>query len=350
LINSKNDGNLVWMKKMARILFIGNFLSNKKGSVNPSERMVSLLGEHQIISASYYNNKILRVFDIIQNILSRKYDFAHIDVFSGQAFRIAEISSFFLKLFNKPYLLTLHGGYLDGFYEKNPRRIQKLFSNATKITSPSLYLIDSFKKYPVEHIPNFIDLDKFTYSKRKNNSKKLLWVRAFSKIYNPEIPVGIMRILNRKYPELTLTMVGPDKGEKKRIMKLIKKYGLQNKICLKGQISNEKLSQMYHSHDIYLNTTSYESFGLSVLEAAACGIPIISTKVGELPFLWEEDKEVILVDKVDSKEFAVAIEELIKNENKIKVLRKNARKKAERYDWKKIKPKWISLFEEMLKS
>jgi SAM-dependent methyltransferase len=86
-------------------------------------------------------------------------------------------------------------------------------------------------------------------------------------------------LLKKNFPQISLTMIGPDKGILNEILLMIKELGLESNIKIIGPISNQELFKYYQSHSVYLNTTSYESFGVALVEAAACGIPIVSTNV-----------------------------------------------------------------------
>ena len=81
------------------------------------------------------------------------------------------------------------------------------------------------------------------------------------------------------------------------------------------------------------------------MEAGACGIPIITTKVGEIPFLWEDQKNIIIVDSFEGKDFAQAAIEIFEDQNLAKKLSKEGRINAEKFSWENIKKDWIKLLE-----
>ena len=85
---------------------------------------------------------------------------------------------------------------------------------------------------------------------------------------------------------------------------------------------------------------------VSVMEAMAVGMPVISTNVGGLPFLIENGKDGILVPPNNAEAFVNAIETLCTNNLKVQELTKNARQKLEGFDWQKVKDKWIKLLGE----
>jgi glycosyltransferase involved in cell wall biosynthesis len=333
---------------MKNYLFVGSFLSNKTGSKSVSEKLKKDLHKEliNIILVSKIKNKILRLSEIIIGVLFYSYEKIHIDTFSGPAFRIAEIAIFFGKFRNKKIIITLHGGALPDFFKNgNQKRIKKIFKKADIVMSPSLYLQDFFKKNDlnVVYLPNSINIKSFPFDRGKIIPFSLLWVRAFTEIYNPELAVKTLKEVKKKFPLARLTMIGPDKGTLRRVILLIDKLNLTNSIDIVGPVDNSKLFKYYQTHNIYLNTTSYESYGLAVMEAASCGIPIVSTSVGELPYLWCSGVNIQLIDNLDEIKMAAVVNSLLSSNELCNKLSKNARLIAEKYDWALVKNKWIKL-------
>jgi L-malate glycosyltransferase len=287
------------------------------------------------------------MIDIAFAILFTKAKIIQFDVFSGPAFRITEIGSSLAKLRNKKTILTLHGGALPEFTLKNVARVKSTLSKAHVIQSPSLFLIDFFKgvDIDVEYLPNPLELQNFKYKREVINPHSLLWVRAFTDIYNPHIPVQTLYELRQTYPDATLTMVGPDKGLLSETEALIQKLNLTNSVTITGPIKNEELYTYYQNHAVYLNTTSYESFGVAVFEAASCGTPIVSSKVGEIPYLWKHEENALLVEDLSGKMFAEQISKIFESKELSERLSKNARQKSEEFAWEKIKPLWLSVLQ-----
>jgi glycosyltransferase involved in cell wall biosynthesis len=330
---------------MSKLLFIGTFLSHKQGTKSISERLYENLScEFDIILVSKKENKILRILEIIHSILFFSYEKIHIDVFSGTSFNIVRISVFFAFFVQKPVILTLRGGNLPSFTNSNFELVKKIFRRVEVIQTPSLYLKTYFetKGFNLSYLPNFIDSSKFPF-KPSQKGKSLLWVRAFDKTYNPEIAVKVLIELIKTYPDITLTMVGPDKGELNRVVELIKSNNLGHHVKITGKVDNSKLYEYYHNHSIYLNTTSFESFGNSVLEAASCGIPIVSNSVGEIKFLWTNRFDMMLVNDNHIKDYVDNIKDLFENKKLYDFVVKNAKKKSLDFSWQKIKSKWINL-------
>ena len=201
---------------MIRILFIGSFLSKKCGTLGVSENIARQLQSKnlRIRLASSYNNKNLRLLSILAASLTLRYDIMHIDTFSGNAFRIAEVASTIAGFRKKRIILTLHGGKLPEFYLQYSERVKRVLNRAERVQTPSKYLQAFFEQQSIDirYLPNSIDLSKFPYSRFSVKPKSLLWVRAFTAIYNPDLAVKALFEIRKTFPDSTLTMIGPDKG------------------------------------------------------------------------------------------------------------------------------------------
>ena len=146
----------------------------------------------------------------------------------------------------------------------------------------------------VNYLPNPISLINFKYDRSNVTDNSILWVRAFDEIYNPKDAIYTLAYLEKKISNVSLTMIGPDKGLLNEVVKLIDDLNLKEKVKILGPIPNEELFNYFHSHTVLLNTTSYESFGQALLESAACGCPIVSNDVGEVSYIWEDNEDILL--------------------------------------------------------
>jgi glycosyltransferase involved in cell wall biosynthesis len=322
-------------------------LSKKTGTKDVAEKLAILFNSENISIdlVSNFRNKILRISHIFISICLTKSKNIFFDVFSGQAFLITQIGSFIAKNINKKVILTLRGGALQEFSERNEKLVKQVFNRADYIQTPSLFLKQYFEQlgFTIHYLPNPINFENFKYDRREIIPYSILWVRAFATIYNPDLAIDIFYEIKRKYPKATLTMVGPDKGLLSEIRQQIIKFGLSDSVNIVGPVTNNDLHKYYQSHHVYINTTSYESFGMAIVEAAACGIPIVSTSVGEIPYLWTNEKNMMLIDSFDAKDFCFAVSKIFDNEGFAKSLSENAKQNVEQFDWKYIEPKWIKL-------
>ena len=139
-------------------------------------------------------------------------------------------------------------------------------------------------------------------------------------------------------------MIGPDKGDLKIVKKYIIDNRLSSRVNILGQINNYQLPEIYSSHSVLINTTSYESFGVSLIESAACGTPIISNSVGEIPLIWTDKENILLVKNNEINQYIEQISKIFESEilyNKISI---NGRKVAEKFNNKKLYKSWRPIF------
>ena len=95
--------------------------------------------------------------------------------------------------------------------------------------------------------------------------------------------------------------------------------------------------------DIFLNTTNVDNTPVSVLEAMACGLCIVTTNVGGIPHLLEHEHDALLVPSDDPAAMAAAVRRILTETGLAARLSHHARAKAERMDWSVVLPQWESL-------
>lgn len=335
------------------ILLIGNHFRSKKSNLNIwHELPVRLQGiGWETIVTSKKRCRILRIADMVWTIMSKRYHIAEVDVFSGPSFLWVELSVIILKILKKPIILTLHGGNLPVFANKHSKRVQRVLASADAVVAPSAYLqirLSQFRK-DIHIIPNPIDKGAYLFRHRTKPRGNLIWVRAFHEVYNPSLAPAILDRLRRNLPDIHLTMIGPDKGDGslERMQQLASSLDVSSNITIIGGIPREEVPNWLSKGDIFMNTSNIDNLPVSVLEAMACGLCIVTTNVGGIPYLLEHGKEGLLVPPRNPQAFADAIQNIITDQSLASRLSSNAREKAESFDWSIILPQWDRLFHEV---
>lgn len=332
-----------------KLLYLGNQLS-KHGFNKTTLETLGLQLEQEGFTLFYASNKKsfpLRMLDMMYSVFRyrKQVTYILIDTYSTKAFWYAFFCSQLARVLNIKYIPILHGGNLPNRLKKNPKLCQMVFANACKNVVPSGYLRQAFQEAGftnVIYIPNSIEIEKYKFKDRIEFAPKLLWVRAFATIYNPEMAVKVLFELQRKYPNASLTMVGPDKDGSLQTTKAFADY-INCKVCFTGQLSKEDWWQLASEHDIFINTTHFDNTPISVMEAMALGLPVVSTNVGGIPYLLTDKENALLVSGNDDKAMIEAILNLLNDKVYANELAKNARIFIEQMDWKVVKNSWISL-------
>ena len=334
---------------MKNLLYIGNQLSQSDKTVTTIDTLSKLLSSEgfSIVTTSGKKNKFLRLLDMLYQILKHRNwaNYILIDTYSTQNFYYAYLCSQLCRFYKLKYIPILHGGNLQNRLKNSQFMSKAIFNNAFKNIAPSEFLKLQFQEYGyrnLEVIPNSIELENYPFKERDFSKPKLLWVRSFSKIYNPLLAINVLKILKDDNIQASLCMVGPDKDGSLNEAKI---YASDCDVDVRftGKLSKEGWIKISGDFNIFINTTDFDNMPVSVIEAMAIGLPIISTNVGGLPFLIENEKDGLLIDPNDALLFVEKIKNMIENPEMGNNLTVNARMKIEQFDWEIIKNQWIKL-------
>lgn len=342
--------------KKSGVLLIGNFLSSHTGTRSVCEELSLRLSERgwKTIESSHQLGRIFRLVEMLSSVIvyRKEYQVACVDVYSGLAFFWAEMVVWALSLLRKPIILILRGGGLVEFAQRHSLRVSRFLRQGQIIITPSLFLQAGLKPYSpaIRYLPNAVEVNHYEFQLRYHPSPKIIWLRAFHKIYQPELAIKAISFLTGELKEISLIMIGPDKkdGSLPSVLKLAEALGVASIVDIAGSVPKSEVPMWLKKGDIFLNTTCFESFGVSVLEAALIGLPIVTTDVGELSYLWENEKTAMLVPPNDHVAMAVALKRILTEPELAQLLSKNARRKAEQFDWSVILPEWEALFEKVI--
>ena len=332
---------------MTKILYIGNNL--KQPSTNVSA--IGILGP--LLQSSgfklYYSsskaNKLLRLFDMLFSIIKNVYqvDIVLIDTYSTANFYYALFTSQLCRVLHIKYIPILHGGNLIRRLQSNPVISGMIFNHAHKLISPSLYqkeVFESFDYQKIHYIPNSFKINFYHFSTKEFKRPKLLWVRSFSNIYNPQLAIRVLKTLIDKGMNASLCMVGPDgDGSLKEVKQLVSDLNVS--VRFTGKLTKAKWRTLAKDYNIFINTTNFDNMPVSVIEAMALGLPVISTNVGGMPHLIQDGIDGFLVPQNDINAFANAIKDIVNNPEISNAMALKARQKVEQFDWEVVKHKWF---------
>jgi glycosyltransferase involved in cell wall biosynthesis len=334
--------------KKSNILYLGNNLVKKTNYATSMDILSSLLKLEgfTIYKSSSKSNKMLRLLEMCFAVFQfrTRVNYVLIDTYSTSNFYYALITSQLCRLFRLKYLPILHGGNLPYRLKQNPKLSSLIFNNSFQNIAPSGYLKHEFelKEYKTLLIPNVIPIANYIFKERKKITPKLLYVRAFAKIYNPTMAIEVLKELKKTYSEAVLCMVGPDKdGTLNDVKQLIDRYELHDSVEITGVLSKSEWHKKSEEFDIFINTTNIDNTPISVIEAMALGLPVVSTNVGGLPYLIDDNKDGVLVDNEQPILMAKKIIKIIE-ENKSSFAKK-ARCKVENFDWSVVRRQWLKL-------
>lgn len=349
------------MEKLAnnfnkRIAIFGTFLSWSGYYKAPCEDLAERLEARKwkVVRSSERLSKAGRLIDMIVTAWKKRdaYSVGAVEVYSGQAFLWAEAVCLILNFIRKPYVLTLHGGSLPEFSKKWPLRVKMLIKSATRVTTPSRYLYEKMRPFrdDLVLIPNPINMVAYPFRLRRKVSPNLIWLRKFRDIYNPSLLPKVVDLLAKRDVDVHLEMIGPDSGDGslKMTKDLAKNLSIMDRIDFTGGVPKENVPANLERHDIFINTTNIDNTPISVIEAMACGLCIVSTNVGGIPYLLDHGRDALLVPPNDPQAMADSVHRIVAEPDLAEQLSRNAQVKAQRFSWDLILPMWEDLLEDTI--
>src|SRR5581483_7754709 len=208
-------------------------------------------------------------------------------------------------------IMNYRGGEAPQFFKRFSWLIVPIVRRADAVVVPSGYLQRVFEEHGFhpEVVSNFVDQERFRYRQRDRLRPKLLVTRSLEPLYNVKMALEAFVLLQRKYSDATLDIVGSG-SEETALKEWVRRQGLRG-VCFHGAVPNERISDFLASADILLNPTNADNMPLNLLEAFAAGVPVVTTNVGGIPDLLGSVEAALLVNPNSPEEMAERVDELL---------------------------------------
>lgn len=242
------------------------------------------------------------------------------------------IGTLYARIFKIPIITTYHTLLPDFLKHTSLKRMgetKAMIKTTWKFTSlynNRLNLVitpsKTMKKELIKHgtknrvlvVSNGFDNKIFYPSKINHKGIKLLHVGRISYEKNIDVILKSIKETLKEYPKIKLDIVGggPDLNNLK---KLSKELVLDKNVKFLGPMKHEKLRGVYSSHDIFITASTIETEGLVILEAMACGLPIIGVNKFAVPEIVKNNINGFIARPDDIKQISSDIIKLINNKN-----------------------------------
>jgi len=268
------------------------------------------------------------------------------------------------KLRNVPIIISsIHNEYFGGILREKLLKWTDRFCNITTIVSKGAAerMIDLkvVSKNKLKVIYNGIDLENFPFRKleartkiRKElnieeNKKILISVGRLHEAKGCPYLIKAMKILKEKYPHILLIVLG-EGPEGKKIEEQIKELKLEKNILLLGQ--KENISEYLNASDVFVMPSLWEGLPIALLEAMACGLPVVATRVGGVPEVVEDGKSSFLVELKNPRGLAEKIIKTLEmSEEERKKMGERGRKIVEKkFSIEQMVKEYENLYQELL--
>ena len=274
----------------------------------------------------------------------RKADVVHIFSASYWSFLLAPMPAILAaQLFGKPIVLNYHSGEAEDHLSKWGALVHPWLLMVDEIVVPSGYLQETFRcfGYQARVIRNVVDTSRFQYRDRIPLRPRLLSTRNFERHYRVDVTIAAFSSLKTRFPEATLKLAGYG-SEEPRLRRLAAPHG--DAIQFIGAVDPQKIPALYDEADIFVNSSMIDNQPVSVLEAFASGLPVVSTGTGDISAMTLDGKAGCLVPQEDPEAMADAVIALLENPDRAVRMARWAREEVEHYTWPRIYKQWDSVY------
>lgn len=255
------------------------------------------------------------------------------------------------KLFRKRVLLNYHSGEAEDHLRRWRRTAVPLLRRTHRIVVPSEFLVDVFQTFGLDAhaIPNFVEIESIPHRERSRLRPALLSNRNLEPHYNVACVLHAFARIREAHPDAELVIAG-EGSERKGLEALAAQLGLQN-ATFRGQVDPSAMGAFYDAADVYVNASDIDNMPLSILEAQAAGLPVVTTKAGGIPYMVEHERTGLLVDQGDAQGLTEAVQRLLEDPFLVERLTHAARERCmTHYTWAAVAEQWVRCYGAMVEA
>ncbi|MCK8517538.1 glycosyltransferase family 4 protein [Methanoculleus sp. 7T] len=298
-----------------------------------------------VISHNSILKSMLFIFTAFMEVRKIRPDIIHAQNF------MPSIPAYLSKIFfNIPYAICVHTEKfnLTGWGIVLPLFLKKYWPSLPYIKhSDMIFALTDNARLEVQKylnknsitVPNGVDLDLFKSdqleSVAQSDIPKIACISRLEKGKGIECALHAMRLIVKRYPNSKLIIIG-DGLIRQELENLTNSLGIKKNVEFIGEVPNYDIPKYLASVNIYLLTSFREGFSMSLLEAMAFGLPVISTPVGIAQYILNGCNNGYLVPIRDPHAICEAVVKITENPEIKVMFSKNSAEKAKEYSWSKI--------------
>ena len=280
--------------------------------------------------------------------LAGRSDVIHLMANSGWSWQLFAAPVLWLApLRGTPVIVNYRGGEARDYLAASARWVKPSLARAASLVVPSGFLQQVFGEHGVSSrvIPNIIDLQTFSPAQggAPDGAFRLVITRNLEQIYGLDTALRALAIASEELPGLQLHIAGSG-PLLEPLQSLARELGVAQQVHFVGRLERDEVVALYRDAGAMLNPARVDNMPNSVLEALACGLPVISTDVGGVPFIVEDGRTALLVPVDDPQAMARAILRLCADAPLRESLRSNGREEVRQYAWERAGAQWLELY------
>ena len=244
-------------------------------------------------------------------------------------------------------VLHYHSGEAEDHLARWGWLVHPWLRAADVIVVPSRYLHAVFARHghAAHVVPNIVDVERFRFRDRRPLRPRFLSARNLEAHYRVDQTLCAFALVRERHPDATLLVAGSGRreGELRRLARGLGDAGIR----FLGSVPPERMPEIHDACDILLNSSVVDNQPVSVLEAFAAGLPVISTTAGDLRHMVLHDSTGVAVPATDPGAMARAACDLLADPERARRLARTARRLAEGHRADAVAEAWLRLYREV---
>jgi glycosyltransferase involved in cell wall biosynthesis len=301
---------------------------------------------YELTKIKYIRTLVVSFFYLLRLLWQiPQYDIVHVFSASYISFLLAPSPAIIIaRYFGKKTILNYRSGECRDHLKRQGKIAIPIMKLADKIVVPSGYLVDEFASFGLkaEYVYNLVDLSQFIYRERRRFEPKIIVARNLEKLYNIPASIRAFQIIKARFPEACLTIVGA--GPEWERLKLMVDNEKVGDISFTGRVERDDIGQLYAQNDVFLNSSDIDNMPVSFLEAYACGLAVISTDAGGIPYICEDGKTGLLVNRNDHEGLARCVLRILDENGLGYNLTSRARQECDKFTWQSVGTCWHRVY------
>jgi glycosyltransferase involved in cell wall biosynthesis len=278
-----------------------------------------------------------------------KFDVVHVFSASYYSYMLSVMPAILIgKLYGKRVLVNYRSGEADDHLRNWKLTAVPVLRLADMIVVPSGYLVDVFAQFGLRARPifNVVELDAFAYRDRFPIRPVFLTSRLHEPLYNVPCVLRAFAIIQKKFPDASLTVAG-DGWMRPQLEELARQLGLQQTTFV-GKVPFEKMPALYDAADIYLTATDLDNMPGSVIECLSCGLPVVTTDAGGVPYIVTHEETALIVPRGDHEAMAASAIRILEDNDLALRLSRDGRESCRRFTWPAVRDEWLRVYSELM--
>lgn len=352
------------MSEQLSVALVGPLPPPSGGMANQCRQLARLLGEEGVrvevvqVNAPYrpafvaHLKGIRALFRLLPYKLALwraagRADVMHVMANSGWSWYLFALPAIMIaRLRGTPIIVNYRGGGAETFFANAPGWVLRYLRQVDALVLPSGFLREVFQRFGVDGqvIPNIIDLDRFKPAQRDGREPPhLIVTRNLEPIYDIPSALQAFALVRQQLKQTRLTIAGSG-PEREQLEQLAADLGIADAVTFTGRIDNDQMTALYASADVMLNPSTIDNMPISILEAFASGVPVVSTRVGGVPFVAEHGRTAFLVEARDYRAMAQSVLRLMQEPELARAFRTAGLAEAQRYAWPVVREQWLAAY------